>query len=73
MHGLFFVLFVDPFSARNVTIEERVALLEIQVVEIEEDVTGLEADFTDLEGYVDFLFDEHRHPGRETLQFGGGN
>ena len=35
----------------NITIEERVALLEIQVVEIEEDVTGLDQD-------VNFLFDE---------------
>ena len=33
------------------TIEERVALLEIQVVEIEDDVTGLDQD-------VNFLFDE---------------
>ena len=42
----------------NTTIEERVALLEIQVVEIEEDVTGLEVDLTELEGDVNFLFDE---------------
>ena len=35
----------------NNTIEERVALLEIKVVEIEEDVTNLDED-------VDFLFDE---------------
>ena len=38
-------------SAQNNTIEERVALLEIQVVEIEEDVTGLVEN-------VNFLFDE---------------
>ena len=56
--SLILIPFVDRDSARNVTIEERIALLEIQVVEIEEDVTGLEADFTDLEGDVDFLFDE---------------
>ena len=43
---------------QNATIEERVALLEIQVVEIQDDVTGLEVDLTELEGYVDFLFDE---------------
>ena len=36
---------------QNTTIEERVSLLEIQVVEIEEDVTGLDLD-------VNFLFDE---------------
>ena len=50
---------------QNDTIEERVALLEIQVVEIEEDVTGLNEDViglrvdrTELEGDVNFLFDE---------------
>ena len=36
---------------QNATIEERVALLEIQVVELEED-------FTELEGDVNFLFAE---------------
>ena len=36
---------------QNVTIEERVTLLEIQVMEIEEDLTGLDED-------VGFLFDE---------------
>ena len=36
---------------QNTTIEERVALLEIQVVEIEQDVTDLDQD-------VNFLFDE---------------
>ena len=40
------------------TIEERVSVLEMQVVEIEEDVTGLEVDITELDGNVDFLFDE---------------
>ena len=44
VNTLEFCLFVDTFSARNVTIEERVALLEIQVVDLDED--------------VDFLFDE---------------
>ena len=43
---------------QNTTIEERVALLEIQVVEIEEDVTGLSVDLTELDENVDFLFDE---------------
>ena len=38
------ISFVDKDSARNMTIEERVALLEIQVVDLDED--------------VDFLFDE---------------
>ena len=36
---------------QNNTIEERVALLEIQVVVIQDDVTGLDQ-------YVNFLFDE---------------
>ena len=36
---------------QNATIEERVSLLEIQVVEIEKDVTGLDQD-------VNFLFEE---------------
>ena len=43
---------------QNITIEERVALLEIQVVEIEEDVAALGVDLTELGGFVDFLFDE---------------
>ena len=38
-------------SVQNATIEERVSLLEIQVVEIEEDVTDLDQD-------VNFLFEE---------------
>ena len=49
----------------NNTIEERVALLEIQVVviqddltQIDEDITGLGVDLTELEENVDFLFDE---------------
>ena len=43
---------------QNTTIEERVALLEIQVMEIQEDVTGLRIDHTQLEGDVNFLFAE---------------
>ena len=43
------LVFVELFP--NTTIEERVSLLEIQVVEIEEDVTGLDQD-------INFLFDE---------------
>ena len=42
----------------NTTIEERVALLEIQVVEIEEDIIGLGVDLTGLDEDVGFLFDE---------------
>ena len=38
--------------------EERVALLEIQVEELDEDLTITRIDLTELEGYVDFLFDE---------------
>ena len=45
-------------SVQNMTIEERVSLLEMQVVKIEEDVTGLEVDLTELDENVDFLFDE---------------
>ena len=37
--------------ARNSTIEERVALLELQVTDLEENVVDLDED-------VDFLFDE---------------
>ena len=48
----------DQETMQNVTIEERVALLEIQVVEIQEDVTGLGVDLSELEGDVNFLFDE---------------
>ena len=36
---------------QNITIEERVALLEIQVTDLEENVADLDAD-------VNFLFDE---------------
>ena len=43
---------------QNSTIEERVALLEIQVDEIEEDVIIIRVDLTELEGDVNFLFDE---------------
>ena len=48
--------FVDLIQ--NATIEERVSLLEIQVVEIQEDVTEVDARAGLLEGDVDFLFDE---------------
>ena len=43
---------------QNTTIEERVSILEAQVVEIEEDITGFEVDLVELEGDVNFLFDE---------------
>ena len=42
----------------NATIEERVSLLEIQVMEIQEDVTDVDERVTLVEGDVDFLFDE---------------
>ena len=42
----------------NATIEERVSLLEIQVVEIQEDVTEVDERVVLLEGDVNFLFDE---------------
>ena len=50
----------SPGSIQNITIEERVALLEIQVIEIEEDVSELN------EG-VDFLFDEQVIQGQRLL------
>ena len=55
-----FLIILSSFtgSIQNTTIEERVALLESQVMEIEEDVTGLLVDHTQLEGDVNFLFDE---------------
>ena len=43
---------------QNMTIEERVSLLEIQVGELEEDVMDFDVDLIELEGDVDFLFDE---------------
>ena len=44
-------IFTDSDSVRNSTIEERVALLELQVTDLEENVVDLDED-------VDFLFDE---------------
>ena len=43
---------------QNETIEERVALLELQVSDIREDLTTTEQDVEDLHENVDFLFDE---------------
>ena len=43
---------------QNATIEERVSLLEIQVVVIQDDVTELDEDVTLLEMDVNSLFDE---------------
>ena len=51
-----FVIITDLLL--NATIEERVSLLEIQVVEIEEDLTDLGDDVMLLEENVNFLFDE---------------
>ena len=45
-------------TIQNTTIEERVALLEIQVVEIEEDLTEIDERVELVEGDVNFLFDE---------------
>ena len=42
----------------HITIEERVTIVENQVVEIEEDITGLGVDLSELEGDVNFMFDE---------------
>ena len=43
---------------QNATIEERVTLLEIQVVEIKEDLTEIDERVMLVEGDVNFLFDE---------------
>ena len=43
---------------QNTTIEERVTILENQVVEIEEDITEVNERVELLEGDDDFLFDE---------------
>ena len=43
---------------QNETIEERVALLELQVSDIREDLMTTEQDVEDLDENVDFLFDE---------------
>ena len=42
----------------NSTLEERVEMLEIQMVQAENDIDNLELDLTELEGDVDFLFDD---------------
>ena len=44
--------------AQNSTIEERVSLLEEQVVDLEEDITFIQGDVADLDQDVNFLFDE---------------
>ena len=64
---MFFVSYLWPLFAdgmQNTTIEERGALLEIQVLEIQEDIAVIE-NVTEvdervelLEGDVNFLFDE---------------
>ena len=63
MYNFFFVKILELLQ--NSTIEERVALLEFQVVVIQNDITvldedviGLRVDHTQLEGDVNFLFDE---------------
>ena len=54
--SLFHSSFVDLIQ--NTTIEERVTLLEIQVVEIQEDLAEVDEDVTGLDQDVNFLFDE---------------
>ena len=51
-----FLFLVDLIQ--NTTIEERVTLLEIQVVVIQDDVADLEVNLMELQGNVNFLFDE---------------
>ena len=54
-------MFVELFQ--NVTIEERVALLEIQMAEMEEDVTLLQED-------VNIVFDEQVIQDERIFYFG---
>ena len=51
-----FILFADSFQ--NMTVEERVTILESQVVEIEEDITVLGVGLAGLSEDVEFLFDD---------------
>ena len=55
---IFLKLKLFPGLVQNATIEERVSLLEIQVVEIQEDVTEVDDRVDLVEGDVEFLFDE---------------
>ena len=57
-HCFYFLLRLFADSFQSTTIEERVALLEIQVAEIKEDVTTVGVGLTGLSENVDFLFDE---------------
>ena len=50
------MIFLD--LVQNTTIEERVALLEIQVVVMQDDVNDLEVNLVELQGDVNFLFEE---------------
>ena len=43
---------------QNNTIEERVSILEAQVVDLQEGMVVMEGDVEDLDEDVDFLFDE---------------
>ena len=43
---------------QNATIEERVTILESQVIQIEEDITGLNIGLAEVDQNVDLLFDE---------------
>ena len=56
-----FLFFVELMQ--NITIEERVAILEGQVMVIQDDVTGLDQD-------VNFLFDGNCHPRCQTFHSG---
>ena len=47
-----------PGLIQNNTLEERVALLEIQVDEMKDDIIIMRVDLTELEGDVNFLFDD---------------
>ena len=53
---IFVIIVLD--LVQNDTLEERVALLEIQMTAIQDDVTDLEVNLMELQGDVNFLFDE---------------
>ena len=56
----FFLVILVAFSdeARNSSLEERVTLLELQVIDITEDLGTTDENVSDLDQDINFLFDE---------------
>ena len=52
-----FIIYFLELNQNN-TLEERLSLLELQVIDIQQDITALGVDLVELEGDVNFLFDE---------------